>query len=634
MYLLKGLCMNGNGFHYKGYIGKILRVNLTSGTLSDVSLTNELAEQYIGGAGMAARILYDELPPGTDPLSAENKVIFLTGPVEGTMIPTSSRIGLYSKSPLTNTFFHSSAGGHFAPELKFSGYDGIIFEGTSEKPVYLFIDDGIAELRDATHLWGMDTYRVQHELFEEIGTEEIQIAAIGPAGEHLVRFACVICGCRALGRGGLGAVMGSKKLKAVAVRGRGQVDVPDMRKMKTFLDELFARFSAHPSTAEILPRYGTPVLVNANNSLGLLGYNNWQDEYYTEAEGLSGETMRKKIVKRDKSCYACPSRCGKFSIVGSGSFEGKRVEGPEYENIYALGSMCGHNDIEVVAAAERLCDDLGVDAIEAGVAVAFAMECYERGLITDKETDGMQLTFGRSDLIVPLITKMATREGYLADVLAEGVKRASETIGQGSDFFAMQNKGLTFPGHSARGMPGFALGYATGPRGGSHHDGRPTGERSGLVKRDTIEGKAEYMARINHLNILTDSMILCHLTEGIWGPLDITDVLVKCINYTTGMDLTLEDLRTTAERIWNLIRSFSVREGYRREHDKLPPRFMEEPIKTGPSKGMVISREMLDYMLDQYYEFRGWDKDTGIPTREKLLELGLEDVADDMEKYR
>jgi aldehyde:ferredoxin oxidoreductase len=626
--------MNRNDFKYKGYAGKLLRVNLADGTWMDEHLTNDLTELYIGGAGMAARILYDELKPGIDPFSPENKVIFLTGPVVGTMIPTASRIGLYAKSPLTNSFFHSSAGGHFAPELKFAGYDGIIFEGKAAQPVYLFIDDGYVELRDAAHLWGMDTNRVQLELFEELGSDAVQIAAIGPAGEKLVRFACVMCGCRALGRGGLGAVLGSKNVKAVAVRGQGSVDVPDMRRMKVILDEMFARFNANPATSEILPRYGTPVLVNANNTLGLFGYKNWQDEFYPDADGLSGDTMRKKIVKRDKSCFACPARCGKFSIVGSGPYEGVRNEGPEYEDIFSLGSMCGHNDIEVVAAAERVCDDLGVDAIEAGVAIAFAMECCERGLLRKEDTDGIDLKFGRADLIVPLVEKIALREGRLGNLLAEGVKRASEKIGNGSAYFAMHNKGLTFAGHSARGMPGFALGYASGPRGGSHHDGRPTGERTGLVPRETIEGKGEYTARINHLNIFTDSLIVCHLTESIWGPLDVTDIAVRCLNVATGMNMTLEEARTAAERIWNLIRAFAVREGYRREHDQLPPRFLEEPIKTGPSSGMAITRQMLDDLLDQYYEFRGWDKTTGIPTRERLMQLGLEDIARDMEQYQ
>ncbi len=619
---------------YKGYIGRLLRVDLTQGTWSDFPLTDSLTLNYIGGAGLAARLLYDELAPGTDPLSPENKAVFLTGPVNGTSIPAASRIGLYAKSPLTGSFFHSSAGGHFGAELKYAGYDGVIFEGKASSPVYLLIDDGYVELRDATHLWGKDTHATQEALHEELGSEEVHIAAIGPAGENLVRFACVICGCRALGRGGLGAVLGSKNLKAVAVRGHGGVEVPDIRTMRSFLDDLFARFRSNPSTSEIMPRYGTPVLVNANNTLGLMGFNNWQDEYFTMAEGLSGETMRKNLVKRDKSCFACPARCSKFSIVGEGQYEGCCVEGPEYEDIFSLGSMCGHNDLSVVAAGERLCDDIGVDAIEAGVAVAFAMECFERGILTTSDTDGIDLRFGRSDLIIPLIRTIGLRQNNLGNLLAEGVKRAAESIGRGAEQYAMQNKGMTFPGHSARGMPGFALGYATGPRGASHHDSRPTGERTGLVKRDTIEGKAEYTARINHLNILTDSMIVCHLPEAIWGPLDVTEHLVKCIRVTTGMDIDLAEGRKTAERLWNVIRAFGVREGYRREHDTLPKRFMEEPIKTGPSQGMVISKEMLDFMLDQYYEFRGWEKDSGIPTAERLSELGLEDIARDMETYR
>ncbi|MCX8042850.1 MAG: aldehyde ferredoxin oxidoreductase family protein [Desulfobacterota bacterium] len=618
---------------YVGYAGKYLRVDLGSGTITEHELTNSLAEQFIGGVGIAARILYDAILPGIDPLGDDNKLMFFTGPLEGTMIPTASRIGLYGKSPLTNSFFYSSAGGYFGPELKFAGYDGILIEGVASHPVYLFIDNNIVELRDASHLWGMDTNQVQHAIADELGSEEVRIAAIGPAGERLVRFACVISGCRALGRGGLGAVMGSKKLKAVAVRGSGGVSIPDMRRMRALLDDLFARFSAHPATSEILPRYGTPVLVHANNELGLFGYRNWQDEYFPQAEGLSGETMRKKIVKRDKSCFACPARCSKFSIVGKGMTEGCTVEGPEYEDIFSLGSMCGHNDIEVVAAAERLCDDIGIDAIEAGVAIAFAMECYERGLLSLSETDGLEVRFGRADLIVPLIKKIGLREGRLGNLLAEGVKRAADRIGKGADRFAMQNKGLTFPGHSARGLPGFALGYATGPRGASHHDGRPTGERTGLVKRATIEGKAEYTARINHLMVLLDALILCHLPEGIWGPLDVSELLVRCINTTTGMNMTLQQATTAAERIWNVMRAFAVREGYRREHDRLPPRFMEEPIPSGPSKGMVITRQMLDAMLDDYYTFRGWDVKTGIPTRQKLLELGLEDIAEDMGKY-
>jgi aldehyde:ferredoxin oxidoreductase len=273
-----------------------------------------------------------------------------------------------------------------------------------------------------------------------------------------------------------------------------------------------------------------------------------------------------------------------------------------------------------------------MDAIEAGVAVAFAMECFEKGLLTLEDTEGIDLSFGNEEVMLTMIHKIGMREG-LGDLLAEGVKRVSEKIGQGSEDFAMHTKGMTFAGHSARGMPGFGLGYATGPRGGSHHDGRPTGERTGLVPRETFEGKGEYTARVNHMTIYTDSMIVCHLAESIWGPLDISEWCVRSVNIATGMDCSLDDAKKTAERIWNMMRAFMVREGFRRKDDKLPKRFMEEPIPTGPSQGMVISRENLDLMLDEYYSFRGWDLKTGIPTPERLVSLGLDDVAQDMKAY-
>lgn len=619
-------------FRYKGYTGKLLRVDLTSGKVRVEPMKEEWAENYLGGAGIAARILYDELKPGIDPLSPENKTLIMTGPVNGTIIPTASRVGAYCKSPLTGSFFHGTAGGHFGAELKYAGWDGIIVEGKASTPVYLWIDDDLVEIREASHLWGMNSYDVQEKLKEELGLNEIHAASIGPAGELLNRFACITFGCRVTGRGGTGAVWGSKKLKAVVVRGTGSVSVSDITKFKHFADELLTVFRNHPATSQILPTYGTPVLVNANNALGVFGSYNWQEEIFEKADGLSGETMRKTIVVKDKACFSCPVRSSKLCIVKSKEDGSYLVEGPEYENIYSLGSCCGIGSIETVAIAERICDDYGMDAIEAGVAVAFAMECFEKGILTLEDTEGIDLRFGSEEAMLTMIHKIGKREG-LGNLLADGVKRASEKIGHGSEDFAMHTKGMTFAGHSARGMPGFALGYATGPRGGSHHDGRPTGERTGLVPRETFEGKGEYTARVNHFTIYTDSMIVCHLAESIWGPLDISEWCVKSVNVTTGMQSSLEDAKKTAERIWNLMRAFMVREGFRRKDDRLPKRFMEEPIPRGPSQGMVISRENLDKMLDEYYSFRGWDLKTAIPTPERLIKLGLEDVAQDMKAY-
>ena len=619
-------------FRYKGYNGKLLRINLTSGKITEEPMKEEWAEKYLGGAGIASRILYDELKPGIDPLSPKNKTLIMTGPVNGTIIPTASRVGAYCKSPLTGSFFHGTAGGHFGAELKYAGWDGIIIEGRAATPVYLWIDDDLLEIREASHLWGMDSYDVQEKLKEELGLDEVHAASIGPAGELLNRFACITFGARVTGRGGTGAVWGSKKLKAVVVRGTGSVDVPDITKFKHFADELLKVFRNHPATSEILPTYGTPVLVNANNALGIFGSYNWQEELFENAEGLSGETMRKTIVVKDKACFACPVRSGKLCVIKSERDGNYVVEGPEYENIYSLGSCCGIDSIKTVAIAERICDDYGMDAIEAGVAIAFSMECFEKGILTLEDTEGMELKFGDEEAMLTMLHKIGKREG-LGDLLAEGVKRVSEKLGQGSEDFAMHTKGMTFAGHSARGMPGFGLSYATGPRGGSHHDGRPTGERTGLVLRETFEGKAEYTARINHLSIYTDSMIVCHLAESIWGPLDISEWCVKSLNAATGMQSSLEDAKKTAERIWNMMRAFMVREGFRRKDDTLPKRFMEEPIPKGPSKGMVFSRENLDKMLDEYYSFRGWDLETGIPTPERLTHLDLEDVAQDMKTY-
>jgi len=616
---------------YQGYTRKLVRVDLTRGSIAVEEIPNSMLLKYIGGAGLASRLLYDELEPGIDPLSQRNKVVFLAGPLAGTIAPTGSRIGAYTKSPLTGGFFHASAGGSFAAELKYAGYDGVVIEGASRKPVYLFVHNEHVELRDASHVWGEMTYRTHELLKSDIGDEAAQIAVIGPAGERLVRFANVIVGGRALGRGGIGAVLGSKMFKGIAVRGTKSLAVADIDATLQKTKELLALMRGNPSTGQILPQFGTPVLVQANNSLGVFGSRNWQQEVFEGAEGLSAETMRRKIVVRDKACFACPIRCSKYSMVGEGDYASSPVEGPEYENIFALGSLCANDSIELVAAAERACDDFGMDAIETGVTIALSMEATEKGILTPADTDSLHVMFGNKDVIMPLIRKIGMREGF-GDVLAEGVRRAAQKIGRGAEAFAIHNKGLSFPGHSARGLLGFALGYATGPRGASHHNGRPTGERAGYVPRDTVEGKPQYIVNVNHLNILTDSMILCHLAEAIWGPVQIGQHVVDILNAVTGMEMTLHEANRTAERIWNVIRAFAVREGLRRHDDTLPRRFLEEPIPDGPSRGMVMREDVLEKMKDEYYDIRGWDRATGIPTPQRLFALDLPDIAEDMRK--
>jgi len=622
--------MSIDNFPYKGYTGYFVRVDLGEGRITKEQVSPEMAKNFIGSLGIAARLCYKEVPARTDPLSAQNKLMIMAGPLVGTHVPAASRVGVFSRSPLTDTFFYSHAGGHFGPEMKYAGLDGIVLEGRSPQPVYLWIDDDHIELRPARDLQGLRCSEAILAIRKEVGDEMAEVAVIGPAGESLSRLACMIFGVRAAGRGGMGAVMGSKNLKAVVVRGRGAIEVPDMAKFRQVVDTVYEKIRANPALSKAVPKYGTPGLVMANNSLGIFGTRNWQQEVFNGAKGLNADAMVERIKARNKACFACPVGCGTYSVIRDGKYKGTVEEGPEYENLFSMGSMCGVDSMEAVSHAEWLCDEYGMDAIETGASVAFAMEAYERGILRPGDTGGLELRFGNEDALVQMIHRTARRQG-LGAILADGVLRAAQKIGQGAEEFAMQNKGLAFAGHSSRGLPGLALGYATGPRGGSHHDGRPTGERLGLLDRNTIEGKGAYTAKINDLMVFTDALGLCHILEGIWGPLEITPVSVECLNAATGLEMTLEEAHRAADRIWNQIRAILVRDGHSRRTDRLPKRFMEEPIPEGPSAGMVITAEHLDLMLDEYYAYRGWDNN-GIPTRERLEMLGLADVAADIQK--
>jgi aldehyde:ferredoxin oxidoreductase len=622
--------MSAKSFPYKGYTGFNLRVNLADGRAEKEEIQPRMARDFIGSLGIAARMFYKEVPARTDPFSVQNKVMIMAGPLVGTHVPAASRVGVYSRSPLTDTFFYSHAGGHFGPEMKYAGLDGIILEGKARQPVYLWINDDQAEIRPAQHLWGMKCSEAIHAIRKELGDERAEVAVIGPAGERLSRLACVIFGVRAAGRGGMGAVLGSKNVKAVAVRGRGAVEVHDMARFCQVVDAIFEKIRSNPALSKAVPKYGTPGLVKANNSLGILGTRNWRQEVFEGAQGISADAMVERIKARNKACFACPVGCSTYSVIRQGKYRGTVEEGPEYENLFSIGSMCGVDSIEAVSHAEWLCDEYGMDAIEAGVCVAFAMEAYEKGILGPGDTAGLELRFGNEEAMVEMIHRIGRRE-VLGEILAEGVCRASKKIGRGAEAFAMHNKGLALAGHSARGLPGLALGYATGPRGGSHHDGRPTGERLGLLDRNTFEGKGAYTAKVNDLMVFTDALGLCHILEGIWGPLEITPVSVECLNAATGMGMSLEEARGVADRIWNQIRAILVLDGHSRKTDRLPLRFMEEAIPEGPSAGMRITAEQLDGMLDEYYAFRGWDKD-GIPTRQRLEMLGVDDVAAELRK--
>ena len=615
------------GFKYGGYVGELLRVNLTNKGISKEPMREDWAGDFVGGVGLAARIYYEEVKPKIDALGPENKLLLMTGPLNGTMIPAASRSAICAKSPYTGSFFHSIFGGHLGPELKFAGYDGLIVEGRADRPVYLWIDDDRVEVRSAEHLWGKNPFEAQEIIRQEIGDEAIHIATIGIAGEAGVPYAMILCDIRAAGRGGMGSVMGSKNLKAIAVRGTGSVTVPNiLRVYNTALriNELVATVPAVKGLSD----YGTPRNVAAMNEAGILPTRNWQTEVYKGMKDITGEVMREKVVKGDRACFACSINCTKYSVVPSGPYKSV-INGADYETIYGFGSICEVDNIEVLCKADELCDHYGIDLISTALCIAWAMECSENGIFTKKDTDGIDLRFGNADGMLEMIEKIGKREGFGA-LLAKGTREASRIVGKDSIRFAIQNKGVEWPGHTCRPFPAAAVGYATGPRGGSHHDIRPTAEKSGLLDRKVLEGKGAAAAEINHWLILCDSMLLCHLGEPIWGPIKISPNTVEALNAVTGWDLNFEQARKIAEREWNMIRCISAREGFTREDDQLPRRFMEEPIPEGPMKGSYIPKETLERLKNDYYSYRGWDLKTGNPSKEKLIELGLEFAVKDV----
>jgi aldehyde:ferredoxin oxidoreductase len=614
-------------FKYGGYIGQLLRVNLTNNGITKEPLREDWARDFVGGVGLSARIIYGEVKANIDPLGPENKLVMMTGPVNGTMIPMASRSSFCAKSPYTGSFFHSIFGGFLGPEVKFAGYDGIIIEGQAKSPVYIWIDDDKVQIKDASHLWGKDPFKTQEILRKEIGDEEIHIATIGLAGEEKAPYAMILCDIRASGRGGMGAVMGSKNLKAICVRGTGGVTVPNVLKVYNTAIRLNEVLTTTPAVKG-LSEYGTPRMVAALNEGGILPTRNWQTEVFQGMKDITAEVMREKVVKGDRACFACSINCTKYSVVPSGPYK-SIINGADYETVYGFGACCAVDNIEALCKADELCDYYGIDLISTALCISWAMECYEKGILTKDDTDGIELSFGNADGMLQMIEKIGKREG-LGALLAKGTREASKIVGKDSVRFAIQNKGLELAGHTARPFPACAVGYATGPRGGSHHDIRPTPEKMGLVDRKVLEGKGALAAEINHWLILCDSMLLCHLAEPIWGPMKISDATVEALNVVTGWELNYEEARKIAERQWNTIRCFSAREGFTRENDQLPVRFMEEPVPEGPMEGSYIPKEILERLKDDYFSYRGWDLKTGNPTKEKLMELGLDFAIEDI----
>ena len=626
-----------------GTTGKLLRVDLTSGKISQENISEETLKKYLGGKCLGAKILFEELEPGIDPLGPKNKLIFATGPLTGAPFPGNSRYTVLTKSPLTGGWGESHSAGYFGPEMKYAGFDAIIIEGKAEKPLYLWIHNGEAELRDAENLWGKTTGETQNEIRKELGDKNIKVAVIGPGGENLVRYASIIndlyC---AAGRCGVGAVMGSKKLKAVAIRGTREVSISDEKTFRSLVKKAIEEAMA--GWGKELFEYGTPGGLEELNASGRLPTKAFMKCTFDGAEKIGGKTIVETIMKERGTCPACPDAHYRIVETKGRYITDPAYGGPEYETCASLGSLCMNDDLEVISKANELCNKYSIDTISTGVSIAFAMECYEKGVITKEDTGGIDLSWGNGDAIIQMIHKIAYREG-IGDILAEGVKRAAEKLGGGSEAWALHVKGMELPMHEPRGKKGMGLTYATSDRGATHlqvyHDDSFENEKNRapeigidetLVPQSITETgprKVKLVKISEDLMGLYNSLVVCRFT---FYPAGITiKTFMDIFRSITGWDASPKELLLVGERSFNLTRAFNAREGFTRKDDTLPRRVME-PLPEGPLKGEAFTPDTLNSMLDLYYEYRGWDKERGWPTREKLEELGLDTVIKDLEK--
>ena len=577
-----------------GCNGKILRVNLTSSSIQVDEPGEDFYKTYFGGWGFVAYYLLKEVPPGTDPLGPDNKLIFALGPLTGAAVAGAARNAVGAKSPLTGLFGEADVGGWWNAELKRAGYDAIIVEGKAEKPVYLWIKDGKVEIRDAAHLWGKTTRESQALIQEELGDDRIRTAQIGMAGENMVRYACVINDLKhAAGRTGIGAVMGSKNLKAVACRGR---DLPPMAdreavgKVAKWFGENFMEWN------EGLAKYGTGRDLQGSSDKGGLPTNNFRDGVFGDANEISAETVLEKLGVPMEGCYACPVRCKKVVQAEEPYKVDKVYGGPEYETLAALGSCCGVGDAVAVSKGHELCNAYGIDTISAGVSIAFAMECFENGLISKEDTGGLELRFGDGDMMVSLLEKIARREGF-GDFLAEGCKRMSEKIGKGSEALAVHTKGQEVPMHDPRARSTeLSMSYAMSPTGADH-------------------------VHTSLWSIFKNCATMCVM------PWYEDEKMLAIVNGVTGWNLAVPDLEKVGERALDMARAFNALEGQRAEDDQTAPRFLTG-FSFGPREGEHLDAEEFRKFKAGYYEKLDWDVERGVPSRARLEELGMGWVAD------
>jgi len=609
-----------------GYVGQVLVVNLSTKTVETKPLDLELAKKYIGGIGLAMRTVYDYIEPGVDPLSPENPLVLATGPINGIMWPTAGNGHVFAaKSPLTNAIGESKAHGFFGAELKRAGYDMVVVLGKSEKPVYLWIDDNSVQLMDAKHLWGKTPIETEEIIRKELGDLNIRVACIGIAGEKLVRIAAILNDqSRACGRCGMGAVMGSKNLKAIAVRGSEDITVADVEGLQAFYKVFYDRAKG-PKTRKYRT-LGTPENVLVLNKLGALPTRNFTNATFEGADKVSGEYLSERFVDNIIACGGCPMRCEHVAAVSEGPYKGT-VARMEYESLWAFGPNCGIDSLEAIIKAIDLCNYYGVDTISCGGIIGFAMDCYKNKILTKKDTEGLDLSFGNAEAMLEMIRRIGERRG-LGDTLAEGVKRAAEKIGKGAEKLANHIKGLEMTGYDIRGLKTAAVGYAVSFRGADHNrHGAYAPDVSGKVDRfKAEEGRGKMVREIEDLYTIIDSLVVCKFSRGLYEKSH--EDAATLYRLVTGIEMTTEDMTKAGERINNLGRVFNVREGFLRKDDTVPVKTMTTPIPDDcVSKGSYIRQEELDLLLDDYYKVRGWTKD-GVPTVEKLKELAMDEFVD------
>ncbi len=625
-----------------GYHGRILHVDLTHGTLEVETPDEAFFRKYMGGSALGLHYVLKEVPPGADPLGPENVLVLATGVVTGAPVSGQSRLTAVAKSPLTGGIGDSQSGGYFPAELKFAGFDAIVIRGRAEKPVYLWIHDGEAELRDASHLWGKLTGEVEDLIKAELGIKKGEILQVGPAGEKGVRFAALInMANRANGRTGMGAVMGSKRLKAIVVQGssKWRPKVADPKALKAL-----ARWGAQnleQSDAAGLGLLGTSEIVVPQSKGGGLPTRNWESGYFEGAERISGERMYNEILKERDTCYGCVIRCKRVVEITEGPYKvDPRYGGPEYETLATFGSYCGVDNLEAIAYANQLCNMYGMDTISCGATIAWAMECFERGLITLEDTGGIELRFGNAEAVVKMTEMIAKREGF-GDILAEGSARAAQIIGRGTEERVVAVKGQEVPAHMPHVKRSLGLIYAVNPFGADHqsseHDPayKAYPERMATldlkepVSRMVLNGeKVKFAVRTQWLYSAMDSVNVCQFVYGPAWQLYDANQLVEVIRAVTGWNVSLYELLEVGRRRLNMLRAFNAREGIGREQDQLPKRFFKEALKGGRSDGIKLDEEELERAKDLYYAMNAWDVETGTPTRAALESVSLGWVAD------